>query len=127
MAILAAVEVPALMKIDLTDAFAGRRESAKQKVRARLSLRSCLCRGFFYPLVGLEHVFDVALEHEQIRCALAINFQSAAIVPFDCPFDFLTVKKNDNHRCVSVDLFFVIEDLGIGFTGRWNSLLYLDR
>ena len=26
-----------------------------------------------------------------------------------------------------IDLFFVIEDLSVGFTGRWNSLLYLDR
>jgi hypothetical protein len=27
---------------------------------------------------------------------------------------------------MSVDLFLVVKDLGVGFTGRWNSLLDLD-
>jgi hypothetical protein len=27
---------------------------------------------------------------------------------------------------MSVDLFLVVKDLGVGFVGRWNSLLDLD-
>src|SRR6185503_1227792 len=83
--------------------------------------------GALNALVSLEHVLDVPLEHEQIRRSLAINLQRAPIVPFDRSFNLLTIKQNDHHYGVSIDLFLVVENLRIGFVGRWNSLLDLDR
>lgn len=89
-------------------------------------LRVHLGAGAFNPLVSLEHVLDVAFEHEQIRRSFAIHFQRATIIPLDRAFNLLAIKQNDNHQRVSVDLFLVIKNLRIGFVGRRNSLLDLN-
>ena len=81
----------------------------------------------FNALVGLVDILDVPFEHQQVRRTLAIDLQRTTIIPLDRAFDLFTIKQNDDHGSVSIDLFLVVEDLSIGFTGRWNSLLYLDR
>ena len=95
-------------------------------IQGRGLLQSCLGAGALHALVSFEHVFDVPLEHEQVWRSLAIDLQRATIVPLDRSFNFLTVKQNDHHHGVSVDLFLVVENFRIGFVGRWNSLLNLN-
>ena len=97
-----------------------------EKIQGRGLLKCCLGAGALYPLVSFEHVLDVPFEHEQVWRSLAIDFQRATIVPLDRSFNFLTIKQNDHHNGVSVDLFLVVENLRIGFVGRWDSLLNLD-
>src|SRR5689334_23781082 len=97
----------------------------RKNQRARLNNFSGA--GILNTLVGLVDVFDVPLQHQEIRSAFAIDLQRATIVPLDRAFDLFTIEQNDHHESVSIDLFLVIEDLGIGFTGRWNSFLHLDR
>ena len=91
-----------------------------------LARARALGAGALNPLVSLEHILDVAFQHEKIWRSLAIDLQSATIVPLDRAFNFLAIKQNNNHHCVSVDLLLVIENLRIGFVGRWNSLLDLN-
>lgn len=98
----------------------------KELNRGEGCLSLALGAGSLNPLVGLEHVLDVPFEHEQIRRSLAIDLQRSTIVPLDRSFNLFTIKQNDDHHGVSVDLFLVIENLRIGFVGRWNSLLNLN-
>ena len=90
-------------------------------------LISPLGAGFFHSFVGFVDVLDIPLEHEEIWRAFAVHLQSATIIPFDRAFDLFAVQQDNHHRCMRVDLFLVVKDLRVGFVGRWDSLLNLDR
>src|SRR3954462_1296907 len=81
---------------------------------------SCL----LYTFICLVHVLDVALQHEQIRSVDAIHFQSAAIVPLNRTFDFFTIKQDDHHWGMRIDLFFVVKNLCTGFERRRYPLTH---
>ncbi len=71
---------------------------------------------------ALYMYLTLRLSKQKVRRRLAVNLQSAAIVPLDRSLNFLAVKQHDHHRCVRVDLLFVIEEFGIGLH-RWRRAL----
>src|SRR5215207_6175214 len=67
---------------------------------------------------GLEHVLDVVLEQHDVGRALAVDLESAAVVPLDGALDLLAVGQHDYHQRVLIHLLLVVEDFGARLGGR---------
>ena len=69
------------------------------------------------------HVFDIAFVKQHVRVAVAVQFQTRAVIPFDHALQHLTVLQFDDHRRFRLHLLDVVEILGVGLVRGYLALL----